>query len=271
MLPRSSKLLILVLVVVSIVAASLQVSTISEQKLSQQDQQTSEDLDEIHRKIDTYESSRGQLPKTLSKLSFSGELKKRAAKYTYRPAATSYKLCATFHTEATGDNPYASYYDDSDNVNTYKHNKGETCFTYNISSNTYDDYYNYDDPYSADQISVQLDRTMTAADTERETDIRALQAQIEAYFAQYGYYPTFTDMNTASWRAMNMKGLDTQSLIDPDATTANLATGPVSGRYAYEPLGNDGKACNNIDVECTTYTLAATLYSGKTFEKTALN
>jgi type II secretory pathway pseudopilin PulG len=271
MLPKSSKLLIVVLIAVSVVAAGLQASTISEQKHTQQDQQASEDLDDIHTKIDSYESSRGRLPKNLSSLSLSGKLKERSTKYTYKPSASSYKLCAVFHAEATADNPYSSYYaDGSDAVNTYKHGKGETCFTYKTSSSLYDDYYNFGDPYSAEETSIQLGSTMTAADTERETDVRALHAQIEAYYATYGYYPSFSDLNTASWRSLNMKGLDNEALVDPDATTATLATGPVSGRYAYEPLGAGGKACNNTTVECTTYTLTATLSTGETFEKTAL-
>ena len=34
-----------------------------------------------------------------------------------------------------------------------------------------------------------------ARDTERETDIKALQGQIEAYYAQNGNYPTRTNVN----------------------------------------------------------------------------
>ncbi|MBX4201527.1 type II secretion system GspH family protein, partial [Candidatus Saccharibacteria bacterium] len=54
-----------------------------------------------------------------------------------------------------------------------------------------------------------------ARDTERKTDVNALHGQIEAYSAQNGKYPTLANMNDATFRSTNMKGLDTAALGDP--------------------------------------------------------
>src|SRR6201993_494731 len=54
-----------------------------------------------------------------------------------------------------------------------------------------------------------------ARDTERTTDIKALQGQLEAYQAQNGKYPTLANVNDATWRSTNMKGLEAAALADP--------------------------------------------------------
>src|SRR3954467_5245394 len=57
-----------------------------------------------------------------------------------------------------------------------------------------------------------------ARDTERETDIKALHGQIEAFWAQKGYYPSRADMNdqaAGGFVATNLKGLDAGSFKDP--------------------------------------------------------
>src|SRR5260370_41348709 len=58
-----------------------------------------------------------------------------------------------------------------------------------------------------------------ARNAKRSTDIASLQTQLEAFFSQNGYYPSLTDMNTASWRTTNMKSLDQNALIDPSNPT----------------------------------------------------
>src|SRR5580698_9295036 len=57
-----------------------------------------------------------------------------------------------------------------------------------------------------------------ARNAKRQTDIQDLQTQIEAFFSQSGYYPSLTDMNSASWRATNMKSLDAGALVDPSSS-----------------------------------------------------
>jgi len=61
-----------------------------------------------------------------------------------------------------------------------------------------------------------------ARDTERETDIKAMHGQVEAFWAQKGYYPSLTDMNTAAFVTANLKGLDAGAFKDPKGATAHL-------------------------------------------------
>ena len=117
-----------------------------------------------------------------------------------------------------------------------------------------------------------------ARNTERETDIKALQGQIEAYYAQNGRYPTLANMNTAAWRTANMKGLDCEAVKDPkgtgvgtcttDAAPYQLAAAAAANVYSYDvtPAG-----CDNSATDCTGYTLTATDEGGGTFTKSALN
>lgn len=115
--------------------------------------------------------------------------------------------------------------------------------------------------------------------TERQTDINAIHAQLEAYYAQNGGYPAASDMNTAAWRTTNMKGLDAEALEDPQwasgqancttATTLSTAA-PSTKCYSYQALP---AACASNN--CTSYTLTAT-YEGtvngaSTYVKTSLN
>ena len=57
-----------------------------------------------------------------------------------------------------------------------------------------------------------------ARDTERKTDINALHGQLEAYSAETGKYPTLANVNNATFRAANLKGLDPAALQDPKGT-----------------------------------------------------
>lgn len=105
-----------------------------------------------------------------------------------------------------------------------------------------------------------------ARDTERETDIKALHGQLEAYYADNGGYPSLTDFNTASWRATNMKGLDAEALKDPDGTAQTLAAAAAANVYSYvvTPAGCATDAC-------TTYVLTATKEDASTYVKNSLN
>ena len=110
-----------------------------------------------------------------------------------------------------------------------------------------------------------------ARDTERETDIKALYGQVEAYYAQNGKYPTLANMNDTTWRGTNMKGLDNEATRDPKNTSYNLVQTPAANVYAYNVLASDGTACDNSTKDCAQYTLTATLEAGGTFAKTNLN
>lgn len=105
-----------------------------------------------------------------------------------------------------------------------------------------------------------------AKDTERQTDIKALHGQVEAYYAQYGFYPSLANLNSASWRSTNLRGLDSEALKDPDGTATTLATSATAKQYGYAPAG-----CSNNGSECQSYTLSAQLSSGALYTKQSLN
>ena len=110
-----------------------------------------------------------------------------------------------------------------------------------------------------------------ARNTERQTDIKALHGQVEAYFAQNGKYPTLANLNDTTWRAANMKGLDAEALKDPRGTAQTLVAAPAADAYAYAVLASDDTACDNTTKDCAKYTLTTTYEGGGTFAKTNLN
>jgi prepilin-type N-terminal cleavage/methylation domain-containing protein len=107
-----------------------------------------------------------------------------------------------------------------------------------------------------------------ARDTERKTDVKALQGQLEAYWANSAKYPTLAQVNqtggNTTWRTDNMKGLDPAALADPKNSASQLLCAATSGNcYGYVPTPT---GCDNSATDCTNYTLTATLESGGTFE-----
>ncbi len=110
-----------------------------------------------------------------------------------------------------------------------------------------------------------------ARNTERTTDIKAVHGQVEAFYAQKGYYPSSADLNNSSWRSTNMKGLDQEALKDPKGSGYTVATSPASTTYSYAVTNSSNASCESDDTTCTTYTLTATLEGGGTFTKSNLN
>ncbi|MDB5182553.1 MAG: fimbrial protein pilin [Candidatus Saccharibacteria bacterium] len=117
-----------------------------------------------------------------------------------------------------------------------------------------------------------------ARDTERETDIKALHGQIEAFWAQKGYYPSLTDMNSQAaggFVATNLKGLDADSFKDPKGSSNALVTAPAANAYAYAVTNAAGTTCEADDTTCAKYVLTATLEGtlngSSTFVKNSLN
>ena len=99
-----------------------------------------------------------------------------------------------------------------------------------------------------------------ARNSKRQTDIASLQTQLEAFFSQNGYYPSLTDMNSSTWRATNMKSLDTNALIDPSNPTQSttLVNAATAKSYAYIVKDSSGASCETTDTNCAQYTLTAT-------------
>ncbi len=112
-----------------------------------------------------------------------------------------------------------------------------------------------------------------ARNAKRQTDLNSVQTNLEAYFSTNGHYPSFTDLNSPTWIAANMKSLDLTALLDPSATCVqssttnclvNDATAPTAaGNYDYYPVDSTGSSsgCETTDTTCTAYTLTAT-YEG---------
>jgi prepilin-type N-terminal cleavage/methylation domain-containing protein len=115
-------------------------------------------------------------------------------------------------------------------------------------------------------------------DTERQTDIKAIHGQVEAYYAQNGKYPTLANLNDTSsggFLQTSMKGLDTDALYDPKqaaSDTTPVAATEVDDTYEYSYIPTPS-GCDNTTTggDCTGYTLNAELEDGGDFEKTALN
>lgn len=113
-----------------------------------------------------------------------------------------------------------------------------------------------------------------ARDTERQTDIKALQGQIEAYYAQKGNYPTRTNVNDSGWRGLNMKGLDAEALKDPKFNGAGQLAAAVSATvYRYDVLTDANASCESDETGCVKYTLEADMEGTgvANYVKTALN
>src|SRR3990167_10979045 len=114
-----------------------------------------------------------------------------------------------------------------------------------------------------------------ARNTERQTDVKALHGQVEAYYAQNGKYPTLANLNDTTWRTANMKGLDAEALKDPKGSAQTLVAAPAANDYAYAVFMADGTtACTNVadgTADCAVYTLTATKEGGGTYVKSNLN
>lgn len=125
----------------------------------------------------------------------------------------------------------------------------------------------YDQPAPSQPSNTPTTSVQSKAkDTERQTDIKAIHGQLEAYYVAHGIYPTQGDLNSTSWRLANMKGMDAEALKDPDGSTYTLATTATPTQYAYSPNN-----CTKTDNGCQTYTLSAILSTGTTYSKSNLN
>lgn len=105
-----------------------------------------------------------------------------------------------------------------------------------------------------------------ARDTQRKTDINALDSHIEAFYASTGSYPTYAQLTDATWRGTNMKGLDPATLVDPKGNSianSNAVVGTYT--YGYTAFHDDGTtACSSAttadnDTACTKFTVSAAL------------
>lgn len=107
-------------------------------------------------------------------------------------------------------------------------------------------------------------------DAQRRTDIGAIQAAVTAFYTEKGYYPTAADLNDATFRTNNTKGLDPEALRDPKqaASDANIGTADAtatSTTYGYVASG--GASCTNTAASvdgtttCSNFKITAHLES----------
>jgi prepilin-type N-terminal cleavage/methylation domain-containing protein len=99
--------------------------------------------------------------------------------------------------------------------------------------------------------------------SKRQTDIQAIQTQLESFYSQNGYYPSLSNINSVSWRDKNMTRLSSDALVDPSAVgkysiDPQLAAKPGVKVYSYEVTNSNGGSCEKTDTDCAKYTLAAT-------------
>lgn len=100
-----------------------------------------------------------------------------------------------------------------------------------------------------------------ARDTERQTDINSIATQLEVYYNDNAGYPLFTNqMADATWVKTNLKGIDAQAIIAPNApanTTNSLVSGASTApnNYGYAPLNSDNSACTATTGTCPKFRL----------------
>jgi general secretion pathway protein G len=118
-----------------------------------------------------------------------------------------------------------------------------------------------------------------ARNTERTTDLKTFQSQLEAYYANNGRYPATSDLGTTSasnvtFIASNMKGMDKETLRDPKAAAGdysllNTGTG-TADKYTYAP--SPASCDDSGSADCTSYKLYAVPEGGgSTIEYDSLN
>jgi prepilin-type N-terminal cleavage/methylation domain-containing protein len=110
-----------------------------------------------------------------------------------------------------------------------------------------------------------------ARNSQRQTDINAVDSHVEAYYASSGNYPTYAQLNDATWRAANLKGLDPQALVGPKGGTLTHVNGAAAGdsyNYYATESANSNAECSasgtTDDTACDTFTVAALLEGGST-------
>jgi len=103
-----------------------------------------------------------------------------------------------------------------------------------------------------------------ARDSKRQTDINAIQSTVEAFHAQYGFYPTAAELQSATFQAAHLKGFDPAALKDPKSNAYYTFT--ASGSDSAGTCDNTATPADNVDGTpadngCSSYTVSATLES----------
>jgi type II secretory pathway pseudopilin PulG len=109
-----------------------------------------------------------------------------------------------------------------------------------------------------------------ARDSERQTDIKSIQAQLESYWVTNEQYPTLEQMNDQTFRSQKFPTLDPESFKDPKGNNYQLSDRGDS--YSYSAYTKDSGVCDGTKSRaCTRYTLGANLESGGQYTKESFN
>ncbi|QQS20064.1 prepilin-type N-terminal cleavage/methylation domain-containing protein [Candidatus Saccharibacteria bacterium] len=114
--------------------------------------------------------------------------------------------------------------------------------------------------------------------SQRQTDINAIQSQAEAFYAQHGFYPTLADLQIATaptFIQTYMKGLPADALKDPKGPTVTITGTTDADQYSYVASGT---GCTNttattitagepVENGCDAFVVTATLEGGTTYSK----
>lgn len=104
-----------------------------------------------------------------------------------------------------------------------------------------------------------------ARNSQRQTDINAVDSHVEAFYADKGYYPTVADLNSSTFRSANLKGLDAEALKDPKATSSDIASGAATAsQYGYAVTSCTATDPSSDTNQCDSFTLTADLEGGTT-------
>ena len=138
-----------------------------------------------------------------------------------------------------------------------------------------------------------------ARDTERQTDVKAMSTQLEAFYSQAGNgsYPSNGTTGAANYasnailggaNSVNMsndtditaklKGIDLNSMRAPNqaANTVVLATStaaqtPTISQYIYQPMTANGAAICQAEGSCTRFIIWYNQENGGVLQKASLN
>jgi prepilin-type N-terminal cleavage/methylation domain-containing protein len=107
-----------------------------------------------------------------------------------------------------------------------------------------------------------------ARDTARQTDINAIQGQVEAYYAQTGTYPTLAMITDSAFRTKYMKGFPSEALVDPAGNTIAATLGTNGYSYVVTAGTNPCPAATGASPDwvstCDGYVLTADLENSTT-------
>lgn len=95
-----------------------------------------------------------------------------------------------------------------------------------------------------------------ARNTKRQTDVNAVVNHVQAFYAQYAFYPTQADLTSTGaggFVPTYMKGLDPKALLDPKQNgTGAIGTSVSAAQYGYTASASGTGTCSNTTATTIT-------------------